>query len=51
MLDPEPVEEYEEMLLRAATSPRAPLAAASGPDATPPTGRVAPTRAVEGGLR
>ncbi|WP_443080319.1 hypothetical protein [Streptomyces sp. SP18BB07] len=51
VLDPQLVEEHEEMLLKAATSPRVPLAATSGQDATPPTGGTVRTRAAEGGLR
>ncbi|WP_319102165.1 chorismate-binding protein [Streptomyces caniscabiei] len=45
------VEEYEEMLLKAATSLRVPLAATSGQDAASATERAVPARAAEGGLR
>ena len=45
------VEEYEEMLLKAATSLRVPLAATSGQDTAPATERAVPARAAEGGLR
>lgn len=49
-LGSELVEEYEEMLLKAATSPQA-LAVTSGQDAAPATERAVRARAAEGGLR
>ncbi|KUO15309.1 aminodeoxychorismate synthase component I [Streptomyces dysideae] len=52
VLDSDLVEEYEEMLLKAATPLRALLAGTSGKDAGPVTDRTAlPTRTAEGGLR
>ncbi|UJV46053.1 MULTISPECIES: aminodeoxychorismate synthase component I [unclassified Streptomyces] len=51
VLDSDLVEEYEEMLLKAATSLRVLLTATSGQDTAPATERAVPARAAEGGFR
>lgn len=51
VLDSDLVEEYEEMLLKAATSLRVLLAGTSGQDSAPTTDGPAPAHAAEGGLR